>query len=180
MYSAILETLIRDDKETQGVLDTYRGFFVPVRAALHNGMLLEVAKALDKDSRAASLPNLLKAAEESPGLAPDVDIRDTQEWIGDKRGLIKDLEALRNKRIAHFDVPAELPGGLTYGDFKDLLKELREHWMALHLAFHEAAAFMDLPTRETQQDTEALRQTLLRVRRETHRRSEDVLRAVDQ
>ena len=180
MYSAVLETLIQGDDETRGVLDTYRGFFVPVRAALHNGMLLEAAKALDKDPRAASLPNLLKAAAESPGLGPNVDIGDMQKWIEDKKELIEDLGALRNKRLAHSDVPAELPGGLTYGDFKDLLEELREHWMTLHLAFHEAAALMDLATKETQQDTEALRQTLIKVRRETHRRVDEHLSASDQ
>ena len=180
MYSAVVETLIRDDDETEGVLNTYQGFFVPVHAALHNAMLLETAKALDKDSRAASLPNLLNAAEGSSALAPCVDIAAMQEWIANKEELIKKLQTLRNRGLAHLDVPAGLPGGLTYGDFKDLLTELRDHWIALHRAFHGAAAIMDMRAKASRQDTEALRKTLIKVRRETHRRADDHRRAIDQ
>ena len=179
-YSAILETVIQTDEETRGVLNTYVGFFDAVRVALHNGMLLETAKALDKDCRTASLLNLVRAAQDSPEFAPGVNIGAMQEWLVKRAAFIEGLQALRNKQLAHHDVPAELPGGLIYGEFKDMLEELNNYWMALYRAHHGVAAVMDPRTRMARQDAEALRQTLLRVRREQHRRADEYLSALDQ
>lgn len=179
MHSAVLESLIRDDAETVGVLNTYRGFFAPARAALHNGMLLEAAKALDNDLRAASLPNLLRAAKESPAFAPDVDIAEMQDWLAEHAAFIGGLQILRNKRLAHFDVPAALPDGLEYGAFTDMLGDLNGFWITLHSACRGVAGVMDLRMKEAQQDTEALRKTLIRVRRDQHRRADDALAALD-
>ena len=180
MYSAVLETFIQDDEETEGVLNTYRGFFAPVKAALHNGMLLEAAKALDKDSQAASLQNLLKAVGEAPEFAPGFDASGVDQWLVEREEVIRGLRVLRNKRLAHFDVPAELPGGTTYGDFADLLEDLNKYSTDLQLAFRGHAATMDLAAKEVRQDTEALRRTLVKVRREEHRRADEYLNALDQ
>ena len=168
------------DEETRGVLNTYVGFFNAVRVALHNGMLLETAKALDEDARAASLPNLLKASEESPEFAPGVNIAAMQEWLVEREAFIDGLQTLRNKRLAHHDAPAELPGGLMYGDFTDMLEDLNHYWITLHRAHHGVAAVMDSRIRKARQDTKALRRTLIRVRREQHRRADEDLRALDQ
>ncbi len=180
MYSAVLETFIQDDEETEGVLNTYRGFFAPVKAALHNGMLLEAAKALDKNSQAASLQNLLKAVGEAPEFAPGFDASGVDQWLVEREEVIRGLRVLRNKRLAHFDVPAELPGGTTYGDFTDLLEDLNKYSTDLQLAFRGHAATMDLAAKEVRQDTEALRRALVKVRREEHRRWDEYLSALDQ
>ena len=102
MYSAVLETFIQDDEETEGVLNTYRGFFAPVKAALHNGMLLEAAKALDKNSQAASLQNLLKAVGEAPEFAPGFDASGVDQWLVEREEVIRGLRVLSNKRLALF------------------------------------------------------------------------------
>ncbi len=180
MYSAVLETFIQDDEETEGVLNTYRGFFAPVKAALHNGMLLEAAKALDKNSQAASLQNLLRAVGEAPEFAPGFDASGVDQWLVEREEVIRGLRVLRNKRLAHFDVPAELPGGITYGDFTDLLEDLNKYSTDLQLAFRGHAATMDLAAKEVRQDTEALRRALVKVRREQHRRADEYLSALDQ
>ena len=49
MYSEVLKALIRGDQETMIMLNTYIGFLKPVQTALHNAMILDAAKALDKD-----------------------------------------------------------------------------------------------------------------------------------
>ena len=165
MQSAILETMIKEDDDTVGVLNTYKAFFLVVRASLHNGMLLEAAKALDRDARAASLPNLVGAARDCPQLAPGVDIAAIEAWIKKHTTVIKDLQTLRNKRLAHFDVPAQLPGGLLYGQFIDLLEDLRGHWLDLYRAFHGVAAVMDRRADEARAHTDEIRKTLISARR---------------
>ena len=165
-YAAVLETLIKEDRETLGVLTTYQGFFAPVRAALNNGLFLETAKALDTDSRTASLPNLMKAVRECPALATGVDIGTMEAWLEDRADLISDLTSLRNKRVAHFDVSTdELPGGLNYGEFQDLLEELKNHWHVLERALRGSGGIMDLMTASTRDDTEEVRQLLVEARR---------------
>ena len=166
IHSGILEEMIKDDPEIAGVLNTYGGFFVYVKAALHNGMLLAAAKALDRDARTASLPNLVKAAKESPEFALDVDLACIEEWMEAKASFIGDLILLRNKRLAHFDVPdAELPDGLTYGEFKDMLDALHKHSVALERAFHGIAGVMDLRGDEARSHTNELMRTLIDKRR---------------
>ena len=102
------------------------------------------------------------------------------QWLVEREEVIRGLRVLRNKRLAHFDVPAELPGGITYGDFTDLLEDLNKYSTDLQLAFRGHAATMDLAAKEVRQDTEALRRALVKVRREEHRRWDEYLSALDQ
>ena len=180
MHSAILESLTQKGEEASVVLDAYRGFFGPVGAALHNGMLLETAKALDRDTRAASLPNILAAAKANPEFAPDVDIAAMEAWLDERAAFIDGLHTLRNKRLAHFDVPAELPGGLTYGGLTDLLKDLHGHWITLSRAFTGDAAIQDQRATKAGQDAGALLYALTGHRRERLRRAGEARRALEQ
>ena len=73
---------------------------------------------------------------------------------------------LRNKRLAHFDVPdTELPDGLPYEDFTDMLDALHKHSVALEQAFHGAAAIIDDRVEEARAHTEEIGQILLADRR---------------
>ena len=144
------------------MLNTYIGFFKPVQVALHNAMLLDAAKALDEDPRTASLPNLLKAAEESPEHAPGVDLAPIDEWIVEQRGFVDDLTRLRHKRLAHLDaVDDDDLNGLLFGEFEDLLDGLQEHSRSLERAFYEAAAVVDERPSQVRKDTEAVRRLLI-------------------
>ena len=165
LQSAILESMIRTDEDTLAVLDKHGAFFSVVHRTLNNSMMLEAAKALDRDKRAASLQNLANAAQDCPELAPDVDVSDIQDWIQENKAVIDDLRKIRNTRLAHFDALVEPPGGLIYGEFVDLLTELREHWLTLYLAFHGIAAVMDSREDEARTNTGELMQELIEQRR---------------
>ena len=168
VHSGILETMMVDDPDSRSVLNTYPGFFVYAKAALHNGMLLETAKALDKDARTASLPNLVEAARESPEFAPGVDIASIERWLRERVAFITDLIRLRNTRLAHFDVPVpEPPAELEYGEFKDVLKVLWMCAVALYRSFHQVAAVSDDRVREARAHTAEIHRILVAHRRDT-------------
>ena len=168
VHSGILETMMVDDPDSRSVLNTYPGFFVYAKATLHNGMLLETAKALDKDPRTASLPNLVKAARESPEFAPDVDIPSVERWLWERAPFVTALIRLRNTRLAHFDVPVpEPPPKLEYGEFKDVLEVLQMCAVALYRAFHQVAAVSDNRVEEARAHTEELHRILVAHRRDS-------------
>ena len=162
MYSEALKALIRGDQETMIMLNTYIGFFKPVQTALHNAMILDAAKALDKDPRTASLPNLLKAAKESPEYAPRVDLAPIDEWIVEQRNFVDNLTRLRHKRLAHLDaVDDDDLKGLLFGEFEDLLRVLQEHSNSLERAFYGYAATVDQQRPQARKDTEEVRRLLI-------------------
>ena len=165
--SGILEEMFESDPDTVRVRKTYRDFFIYTRAALHNEMLLAVAKTLDSDDRTASLPNLVKAARETPEFAPGVDLAKIEGWLEEKEPVIKALTELRNKRLAHFDVLySELEGPLLYGEFTDVLDDLRSHFVALYRAFHHVAAIMDSRPHDVRAQTGEIMRILVNRRRE--------------
>ena len=162
VHSGILETMMVDDPDSCSVLNTYPGFFAYTRAALHNGMLLETAKALDKDARTASLPNLVKAARESREFAPGVDIPSVERWLRERAAFVTALIHLRNTRLAHFDVPVPEPlAKLKYGEFKDVLEVLRMCAVALYRAFHHVAAVSDDRVSEARAHTQEIHRILV-------------------
>ncbi|MXZ47561.1 MAG: hypothetical protein F4Z08_11385 [Chloroflexi bacterium] len=166
VHSGILETMMVDDPDSRSVLDTYPGFFVYAKAALHNGMLLETAKALDKDARTASLPNLVKAARESPEFAPGVDIPSIERWLRERSAFVRALIRLRNTRLAHFDVPVTEPlEELEYGEFTDVLAVLWMCSVKLYCAFHQVAAVSDDRVREARAHTGEIHRILVAHRR---------------
>ena len=166
VHQTILETLFMSgDPETERVLAMYRSFFAPVWRALTNEMFLHATSALDRDRRSASLPNVLKAARESPEFAPGVDIHSMQGWLSGHEDLHKALLALRNKRVAHFDVDdprrtIEFRLGIGYGAFRGFLEGLHRHHGTLVRAFHGRIDVAD-PFPEARAHSAQFRQMLI-------------------
>ncbi|MYH41927.1 MAG: hypothetical protein F4150_09345 [Chloroflexi bacterium] len=165
-YQTILESFfLAGDPETWRMLETYRAFFGPVARALTNDMFLHAASAVDRDTRTASLPNLLRAARESPEFAPGADVRGMEEWLSGWEELRTNLRALRDKRLAHFDAgdlreTIELRLGINYGAFRVFLEDLHRHHVTLLRALDGHADAAD-PAPEARAHSSRLRRTLL-------------------
>lgn len=166
VHQTILETLFMSgDPHAERALAMYRSFFGPVWRALTNDMFLHATSALDRDARAASLPNLLKDARQDRTFAPGVDIRSMQAWLSEQDDLHTALLTLRNKRLAHFDVDdvrrtIELRLGIRYGAFRDFLEGLHRHHVTLVRAFYGHVDTLEPATRVRAHSAQ-LRQTLI-------------------
>ena len=100
MFFAAWDALQSEDKEVVAAMNLYKGFFRLASAALNNSMLMELSKAFDVDTRTASFPNVLSAAQKSrKEFAPefsDADFAEASELISQGEELLTDL---RNKRL---------------------------------------------------------------------------------
>ena len=134
IFRAILSYEVRlASWETPEVIDTlnrYRGFFVPVRNALHGTMLMGFAKVFDQDTRTTSLRNLLKVAKEYAGeLVPNMtrdDIEQLEERLSQHDAVLKAIKRLRDQHLAHLDAKPEPSLPLIKRDVDQLIKTLKD------------------------------------------------------
>ena len=173
-YFAGWEALTSDDEELVQAMNRYKGFFTPARGAFQQMMMIQAAKAFDRDSRTASFPNLIKAARGNPtDLAPRLSDADFEE-IGHESAEIEDvvrrLSILRNQRLAHLDstVGDHADRTVRYGAFRDLIEAMKRLFNRLSSAFEgRHVAFDNLPSeakRHIGQVQELVREDLRRAR----------------
>jgi hypothetical protein len=88
------------------VLNRHKGFFSPSREALRQTMLMTTARIIDKDTRTASIPNLIIAIQENQELLlhrTDETIAKLVSDLTAMSGSVTRLNQLRNQRLAHWD-----------------------------------------------------------------------------
>ncbi len=107
-------------------INRYRGYFLPVRSAMQQNMLLAPARIVDKDTRTASFPNLIAAIKANPNLLPHADsdlLEILEQRVAKIAQTIEKLITIRNKTLAHKDREGDVPS-VTKAELDQLIEEL--------------------------------------------------------
>jgi hypothetical protein len=112
------------------LLNRHRGFFLPVRKALYQNMMMGLAKVFDGNKRTMSLVNLLHEAKKTTtDLVPALSVTDIQAMeaqLSGERHVIGRIRNLRDQTLAHSDAkpkPSTLP---QKGEVDNLIKIIEE------------------------------------------------------
>jgi len=156
LYYTVWEALWPSDEAAAKTLNWFKGFFVPVRGALHNMMFIEFAKVFDRDKRAASLPNLLSVARQDRSLAPNATPQDL-DAISKKidvlsAKILKNLKTLRDQRLAHSDTNPQVLA-LTKRDFDCLVEDIKSMFNQLSGAHDDSDYHWELQLNDSASDT---------------------------
>ena len=99
---------------SEGAVDTlnqWKGFFGPVIRALNGMTILQLTKMFDRNSKAASIPNLIMAAKgNADELIPHGSTADLEDWesrLSEIEEVLHGLRTLRDQRVAHHDINQE-------------------------------------------------------------------------
>ena len=117
------------------VLGRFRGFFSPVALALMDMALMQFAKAFDADSRTASLPVLLSAAQKDPSLAsgkPSAELSRISMQLQENSGTLSALKQMRNQQLAHVDSNPLSVGPLMSQNIESLAEDVKSafNWLS--------------------------------------------------
>ena len=117
-------------EEAVGILNRYKGFFVPVRKSLHATMIMGFAKIFDSDKRTMSLRNLLRVAKENTAdLVPYLEISDIERMthkLSQHDAVLEKIKRLRDQHLAHLDAKPDPSLPLLIGDLDKLVENLEE------------------------------------------------------
>jgi hypothetical protein len=141
------------------------GFFTPVGIAVFEMALLQFAKVFDADAQAASLTNLLSAAQTDLALVPNVtaaQLDKAQTDLSDSGGTVKALKKWRNKRIAHADAGPAPSERLMNKDFDALVERVKSAFDLLHKGSQGSAIAWDHLPNQTDDHTLRVVENLVR------------------
>ena len=117
-------------EEAIGILNYHRGFFIPVRNALYQTMMMGFAKVFDKDTRTISLINLLrKAKNDTTNLVPHLSISDLQDMddrLLQHETILDKIKSLRDQQLAHQDANPKPSSPPQKGEIDSLINNLEE------------------------------------------------------
>ena len=117
-------------EEAIGIINFHRGFFIPVRNALYQTMMMGFAKVFDKDTRTISLINLLREAKkDTTNLVPHLSISDLQDMddhLLQHKPIIDKIKSLRDQQLAHLDANPKPLSPLQKGEIDILINTLKE------------------------------------------------------
>ncbi len=131
IFHAIISYQVRlalwETPEVIDILNGYRHFFIPVRNALYETMILGFAKIFDRDSRTMSLKNLVKVAKEDTDLVPNITrkkIDVLEQRLSQHDATLKAIKRLRDQHLAHLDAAPEPKLPLIKKDVDQMIKTL--------------------------------------------------------
>ena len=115
-------------EEQTAVGGRFNGFFTPVILALGYMMLMQFAKIFDQRRKTVSLTNLLRSAQQDPGLVPRTTPEKVHEISNQLQENKKALDALKRRRdqwLAHAYPNPAPHGPLLMGEFDKLVKGVK-------------------------------------------------------
>ena len=129
-------------EEVVDILNLHRGFFVPVRNALYQNMMMGFAKVFDKDTRTISLINLLREAKkDTTNLVPHLSISDLQDMddhLLQHKPIIDKIKSLRDQQLAHLDANPKPSPSLIKKEVDSLFDTLKEVFNKLSSGHNES------------------------------------------
>lgn len=121
---------LRETPEVVDILNRYRGFFIPVRDALYETMVIGFAKVFDRDSRTMSLKNLMRIAKGNVAqLVPNMTIEKIEELerrLSQHDAVLKAIKKLRDQHFAHLDASPEPELPLIKRDMEQMIETLKD------------------------------------------------------
>ena len=116
--------------EVVAILNSYSGFFIPVRDALYGTWVMGFAKVFDRDSRTMSLKNLMKVAKEDVAdLAPNMTrkrIDELEQRLSQHNATLKAIKRLRDQYLTHLDAAPEPKLPLIKKDVDQMIETLED------------------------------------------------------
>ena len=85
-----------------GVINRYKGFFQPTRAAHLDSLIIKVSDIVSNKATAPSFYRILKMIGRNSNLAPDINVREVKKRIRKHKKTLEAVKDYRNKRVAHW------------------------------------------------------------------------------
>lgn len=121
-------------EEVVGVINQYKGFFLPARDAHLNTFVVKATNVV-KPSEDASFERLFTILDNAPYLAPEIDVNSLRERLKKLEPIILAIEDARHA-FAHTRIKASKPRtSYTYGQAKKVLEELQIIFNEIHRSF---------------------------------------------
>jgi hypothetical protein len=125
----IRKALSPPEEVTVEILNRFNRFFVPVRTAVLQIMVIQFAEAFDRDRRAISLRRLVKAAQEYQCLIPyaspgQMDAIGQRLSYLENSKVLESIKRLRDQRWAHLDADPLDRMPLPKGEFDRFVEEV--------------------------------------------------------
>jgi len=118
-----------------GILNAYKGFFLPTRKAHLDQWVIKVSNIVSNDAKAPSFYRVLRMLDRNASLAPGVDVGALRTRLKSQEKVLKAIEQYRNKRAAHWDTTVAQPlDPVLVGDSRRLLEELEKIFNEVHYA----------------------------------------------
>lgn len=110
-------------EEVVGLINQYKGFFMPARAAFLDRCFIKIANVTDKKGKKApSLYRLLDRVEENPSLSTHLNVEHLRKRMDDNHEVEKKVRRYRDKRAAHREERASLQP-VHIGEVRGLLQD---------------------------------------------------------
>lgn len=134
IFHAIVSYQVRlalwETPEVVDILNSYRGFFFPVRDALYGTWVMGFAKVFDRDSRTVSLKNLMEVTKEDrSNLVPNMTknkIDELEHRLSHHDATLKAIKKLRDQHLAHLDAVPEPKLPLIKKDADQMIEMLED------------------------------------------------------
>lgn len=167
------------DQQNQ-ILGRFRGFFSPVAFALLDMGLVQFVKALDTDSKTASLRILLNSAMRDERLLPHVSEGDLRKISGEMRQhkqLLKNLQRMRDQKLAHADANPDPVDPLLTADFDKLVEWVKSAFNTLSVGYDQNVFSWEQALKTSErQTTEVFGILLEEMRRQQMEHDENMVR----
>jgi len=120
-----------EDNDISDIVNSFKGFFIPTRAAHLDRFLIKVGNVLDsRHKKAPSLHRLLQMLSEDPK-GRELNVAALQSRIDSQKGVATRVTRLRDKKAAHWEVGAR-PEDVYINEIRDLLTELEGIFNDIH------------------------------------------------
>ena len=187
IFRAIISYEVRlalwETPEVVDILNRYRGFFVPVRDALHGTMVIGFAKVFDKDTRTMSLKNLLKVASEDAGeLVPNMmrrDIEQLEERLSQHDAALEAIKRLRHQHLVHRDAKPEPQLPLIKKDVDQMIETLKDVFNELSRGHGKSEYSWSYQTKRSARETSEILRILSEDAQARKAEADSLMRAVE-
>jgi hypothetical protein len=89
------------------IINQYKGFFLPTRAAHLDGLILKVSDIRSTKPNAPSFYRILNMIGINSNLAPDINVREIKKRLRKHKKVVEAIRDYRDKRVAHWDTSFE-------------------------------------------------------------------------
>lgn len=131
--------------ENVGVINSYKGFFIPTRNAHLDRFFIRVSNAVDADPRSPSFYRVLRMLTTKGDLAPRIDVRSLRNRLKKLKDLLRRIKQYRNKRAAHWDTDAIGLDAVHVGESRSLLDELESIYNEINSAHNGTVWSFTIP-----------------------------------
>ncbi len=130
-------------EEAVDILNRYRDFFILVRVALIDSVIIKAGNLVSESSSAPSLYALLRKAEANPSIVSNLDTVSLRRRLNKTKSLQLRVKRYRDRRSAPWDI-GKSPPEVVIKDIRTLLAEAEAIYKIVYRAFHNDVLSLDI------------------------------------